>query len=132
LATKVLDPYKTLGVTPNAGLPAVKRAYRVELKKSHPDMVPASNGVASSRFCEILDAFAILSDPVLRAEHDRLLAEQRAAKAVARPEPEPPPSRAVAVARAGVALLQMAYLGGLALLLLLIAILATYQIATGH
>jgi curved DNA-binding protein CbpA len=121
-----------LGVAPNASLPAVKRAYWAAAKRHHPDAAPTSNGSASPQWCAVLEAFTILSDPHLLAEHDRLLAEQRAAKAVARPEPEPPPSRAVAVARAGVALLQMAYLGGLALLLLLIAILATYQIATGH
>jgi curved DNA-binding protein CbpA len=123
LATKVLDPYKTLGVTPNAGLPAVKRAYRVELKKSHPDMVPASNGVASSRFCEILDAFAILSDPVLRAEHDRLLAEQRQAKAVARPKPEPPPTKAVAVARGAFAAVILGCWGFMAALVALLLVI---------
>jgi DnaJ-class molecular chaperone len=106
-------------------MPAIKRVYRMELKRHHPDMVPASNGAASSRFCEILDAFAVLSDPVLRAAYDTMVAERRKVKAAA------PPSRGVALARAGVAIVQLAYMGGLALLLLLIAIVAVVEIVTG-
>jgi curved DNA-binding protein CbpA len=127
--TQIEAAARVLGVTSNAGLPAIKRAYRMELKRHHPDMVKASNGVASSRFSEILDAFAILSDPHLLAEHDRLLAEQRQAKAAARPEP--PPSRAVALARAGVAIVQIAYVGGLGLLALIVAIVVLIEVTTG-
>jgi DnaJ-class molecular chaperone len=70
-----------LGIAPGASLPTFKRAYRAELKRHHPDMFSTLNGAASPRFCPILNAFAILADPVARAECDAFLAERRQAKA---------------------------------------------------
>jgi curved DNA-binding protein CbpA len=130
--TQIEAAARVLGVAPSAGLPVVKAAYRGQVKKYHPDVTPAANGAASSRLLAVLDAFEILSNPRIRADYDRLLAEQRQAKAAAPPKwPEPPPSRGVAVARAGVALLQLAYMGGLALLLLLVAIAVVVEMVTG-
>jgi hypothetical protein len=54
------------------------------------------------------------------------------AKAAAAIKPEPPPSRGVVLARAGMAIFQLAFWGSVSLLLLLIAVVATYQIATGR
>jgi curved DNA-binding protein CbpA len=123
--TQIEVAARVLGVAPNAGMPAIKQAYRMQLKRHHPDMVKASNGVASSRFSEILDAFAILSDPHLLAEHDRLLAEQRqAAKAAAPLRPEPPASRGTLMARGAFAAVILGCWGFMAALAaLLLAIL---------
>jgi hypothetical protein len=78
----------------------------------------------------VLDAFEILSNPRLRAQYDAAVAKQAKLPKLAEP-PKPPPSRGVAMARAGVALLQLAYMGGLALLLLLVAIAVLIEVATG-
>jgi curved DNA-binding protein CbpA len=123
---------KVLGVPPSASLPAIKAAYRGQVKKYHPDMIPTSGGVGSARLLAVLDAFEILSNPRLRAEYDRALAEQRKAKAAAPKQPEPPPSRVEALARAGVAVVQLGFAGGVALLLVLVAVVAVIQIATGR
>jgi curved DNA-binding protein CbpA len=130
--TQIESAARVLGVAPNAAMPVVKRAYRMQVKAHHPDMVATSGGAASSAFLSVLDAFQILCDPVLRAEYDRQLAEQRAAKAAAPLKPEPPRSRAVALARGAFALFQLGFYAAVSLLLLLIAIVAAYQIATGH
>lgn len=134
--TQIEAAAKVLGVAPNAAMPIVKKAYRMQVKANHPDMVASSGGTASSAFLSILDAFTILSDPTLRAEYDQQLAEQRQAKAAAKAgaaaPPKQPPSKAVAVAKAGVALVELAFWAFIPLLLLLIAIVAIVEVATGR
>jgi hypothetical protein len=130
IKTQIEAASKVLGVTPSASLPVVKAAYRGQVKIYHPDVTPASNGAASSRLLAVLDAFEILANPELRAQYDAAVAKQAKLPKIAEP-PKPPPSRGVAVARAGVALLQLAYMGGLALLLLLVAIAVVVEMVTG-
>lgn len=64
------DPYRILEVPPDADPDQIKRAYRRLAKRHHPDVNPDDPG-AEARFKEVADAFALLSDPERRSEHDR-------------------------------------------------------------
>jgi DnaJ-class molecular chaperone len=127
LATKALDHYRTLGVSRNAKLPAIKAAGRELIKQHHPDLAPSSGGVASSRCIAILDALAILTDPHLRAQHDALVAAQQKLPKLA----EPPPSRAVAVARGAFALFQLSVYAAAGLLALLVLVAIVVEVSLG-
>jgi molecular chaperone DnaJ len=67
--TRKRDYYAVLGVERGADEAELKRAFRELARKYHPDM----NGGADSdgRFKEINEAYAVLSDPRLRARYDR-------------------------------------------------------------
>ena len=54
------DPWKVLGVAPNAGHEAIRAAYLRKVKESPPDRSP-------SAFERIRDAYEILGDPRQRA-----------------------------------------------------------------
>jgi hypothetical protein len=49
------NPYKTLGVEPNASPAAIRKAYRTLVKKYHPDKNP--NQAAAAKFIEIQAAY---------------------------------------------------------------------------
>lgn len=55
------DPYKTLGVAPNASESEIKRAYRKLAREYHPDVNAGAE--AENRFKAINDAYDILKDP---------------------------------------------------------------------
>jgi curved DNA-binding protein CbpA len=70
------DPYTVLGVPPTATAQEINRAYRRLLRSHHPDTgaaAPSSadpgDGPVSLR--EVVEAYAVLRDPVTRAQHDR-------------------------------------------------------------
>lgn len=63
------DHYAVLGVTPEATLDDIKRAYRRLALASHPDRHPG-DVEAEERFRAISTAYAVLSDPVQRARFD--------------------------------------------------------------
>jgi curved DNA-binding protein CbpA len=63
-----MDYYKTLGLTPQASPKEIKSAFRKLSKAYHPD-----KGGSTELFCEINQAYQVLSDPLQRAEYDRLL-----------------------------------------------------------
>src|SRR5450755_1538035 len=67
------DFYAVLGVPQDATQDAVKKAYRKLARKHHPD---ANAGTASSesRFKEIGEAYAVLSDPEQRKQYDAVRA----------------------------------------------------------
>lgn len=67
------DFYKVLGVSKDASESDLKSAYRKLARKYHPDQNPG-DAKAESRFKEISEANAVLSDPKQRQEYDAIRA----------------------------------------------------------
>ena len=65
------DYYKVLGVSKEASKDDIKKAYRKLAQKYHPD-ANKGNKDAESRFKEISEAHAILSNDEKRAEYDQI------------------------------------------------------------
>lgn len=63
------NPYKTLGVAPNASQDDIRKAYRKAAKESHPDLNPGKPE-AEKRFKEINAANDIIGDPDKRKRYD--------------------------------------------------------------
>lgn len=63
------DHYRTLGVPENASEQEIKLAYRKLAKRYHPDVNAGAKG-AEERFKEIVEAYDILSDSILRHTYD--------------------------------------------------------------
>ena len=62
-------PYETLGVPPDATAAQIKKAYRRQARKYHPDSNPGDPD-AEARFKEVTRAYEVLSDPDRRARYD--------------------------------------------------------------
>ncbi|WP_149205122.1 DnaJ C-terminal domain-containing protein [Actinotalea subterranea] len=67
------DFYATLGVPKNADAAAIKKAYRKLARTLHPDHNP-DDAAAESRFKEVGEAYAVLSDPEQRQQYDAIRA----------------------------------------------------------
>ena len=63
------DYYKTLGIEKGATADDIKKAYRKQAVKFHPDRNP-DNKVAEDKFKEINEAYAVLSDPQKKEQYD--------------------------------------------------------------
>ena len=63
------DYYKILGVDRNSPPEEIKKAYRSQAMKYHPDKNPGDSA-SESKFKEITEAYDILSDPEKRKNHD--------------------------------------------------------------
>lgn len=63
------DYYKTLGVDKNASDDEIKKAYRKLAQKYHPDKTKG-NKESETKFKEISEAYAVLSDPEKRKQYD--------------------------------------------------------------
>jgi curved DNA-binding protein CbpA len=76
------DLYNLLGVTPAAGDDEVRRAFRREAKRCHPDMVAGASAAErealQQRFIRLAQAYELLSDPAQRSAYDRRLAAEAA------------------------------------------------------
>ncbi len=64
------DYYEVLGVSKNATEDQLKKAFRKEAKKYHPDLHP-NDKEAEEKFKEVNEAYAVLSDPDKRAKYDQ-------------------------------------------------------------
>ncbi|MFX0172492.1 MAG: molecular chaperone DnaJ [Candidatus Hodarchaeota archaeon] len=64
------DYYEVLGVSRDADLKAIKKAFRNLARKYHPDMKP-DDPDAEEKFKEAAEAFEVLSDSDKRATYDR-------------------------------------------------------------
>lgn len=63
------DYYNTLGVDRNASQDDIKKAFRKQAKKHHPDANP-DDPQAEQRFKEVNEAYEVLSDPQKRQQYD--------------------------------------------------------------
>ncbi len=63
-------PYEILGLKDSATPEEIKRAHRKLVMEYHPDR--NSSADASAKFIEVTKAYEVLSDPIRRAEYDRL------------------------------------------------------------
>ncbi|VVC42161.1 DnaJ domain, conserved site,DnaJ domain [Cinara cedri] len=77
------DYYSLLGVTSNASLNDIKKAYRKLALKWHPDKNPENQEQANKMFKEISEAYEVLSDEAKRKLYD----EQRKRKSSASSRP---------------------------------------------
>ncbi len=92
------NPYKVLQVDPSAQPEVIEAAYRRLVRMYHPDVNPAPG--AAARMTELVDAYAILRDPVLRADFDRHRAAPWSRWLWRRPRapahaPRPPPGQSL-------------------------------------
>jgi len=72
--------YDTLRVAPDAPDEVIRAAYRALTQRHHPDRNPGDAG--ATRLMQALnDAYAVLSDPERRREHDAWIARDQAARA---------------------------------------------------
>lgn len=67
----MVNHYTVLGVPRGASDAEIKKAYRKEALRWHPDKNPDNKAAAEKRFKEISQAFKVLSDPDERAHFDR-------------------------------------------------------------
>lgn len=67
---KYKDYYETLGVSRDADLEQIKKAYRKLARTYHPDMSKAAD--AEARFKDVAEAYATLKDAGKRAAYDEL------------------------------------------------------------
>jgi hypothetical protein len=65
----VADPYQVLGISRDATPDEIRRAYKAEARKWHPDRNPDPQ--AAERFREVAAAWAVLGDAGKRRAHDR-------------------------------------------------------------
>jgi molecular chaperone DnaJ len=68
------DYYIVLGVSRGADLHKIKKAYRMMVKKYHPDMGPSPQD--NARFLEAKEAYETLTDEAKRRSYDRELQQQ--------------------------------------------------------
>ena len=80
-----MDYYGTLGVSPQAGQAAIRRAFRQLARRYHPD---AGAGASPERFRRIVEAYETLRDSQRRRAYD--LSRRPAVRVPVEPMAAPP------------------------------------------
>src|SRR5437667_9759339 len=95
--------YQVLEIAPSAAAGEIKRAFRLQIARYHPDKVQhlgkEFQDMAADRAAELTEAYRILSDAGRRADYDRTLGAAPAAAPPAPPrqaETAPQPDEPVA------------------------------------
>ena len=81
--------YETLGVPKTAKPEQIKRAYRILVKRFHPDIFPTGSATqfeADVRIRQINAAYGVLSNPEKRSAYDAKVTKQRSRYAEPIPE----------------------------------------------
>ena len=65
-----MDYYEALGISRNASVDDIKKAYRKLARKYHPDMNPG-DAAAEEKFKEISEAYEVLTDPEKKKMYDQ-------------------------------------------------------------
>jgi DnaJ-like protein len=92
--------YELLGVAPKVPADEIKRAFRREIARYHPDKVqhlgPEFQEIAATRASELTEAYRILMDAEARAAYDEALAEGSAPAPMPSGRAQPPATAAQA------------------------------------
>jgi len=75
-----LDLYTILGVAPDAGVDAIRRAYQRRALRSHPDLNRGNLGDAEREMIDLNVAAWVLTDPELRRQYDHSRPNRRTAR----------------------------------------------------
>jgi curved DNA-binding protein CbpA len=81
--------YETLGIPKTAKPEQIKRAYRILVKRFHPDLFPSGSATqfeAEVRIRQINAAYEVLSNPQKRSAYDAKMRKQRSPYAEPKPE----------------------------------------------
>lgn len=87
------DYYSILGVARDADEAAIKKAYRKQALKWHPDRNPDNKAKAEERFRDIAAAYEALSEPEKRRVYDQVGGLPDPGRWIVRCRPSPPCSR---------------------------------------
>jgi curved DNA-binding protein len=83
-----VDHYEVLQVSPNADAETIRRIYRLQARRFHPDNLESGD---PETFRRLSEAYEVLSDPDRRASYDREHRQARHREAVGVSEPPPAP-----------------------------------------
>ena len=72
-----LNYYELLGVSPSVNNADLRRAFRQLSKRLHPDTTSLPSDEATRKFQNVCEAYDLLSDPVLRANYDLSLKQEK-------------------------------------------------------
>lgn len=67
--------YEILEVNNKASMDTIKKVFKMQIKKYHPDVVNGDKKIAENKAKELNEAYSILSDENKRKEYDQLLEE---------------------------------------------------------